>query len=193
MQMIPTEPLVVAKYFDFISLGVLIVVITLLLLSHRKQHGSVLGTISETVGATKKAHLIFAVSMSIFAPMYYAFVWFWVGPVTDMPRYFYYILGTAFICELLFIWFPARDNRGGKIHKWTASFVGLVMFIIPLILAIETAVLSPLAKYSLVVFFATSLTLLGLMFTKTFRKNTFLFECIYCLASVGTISIIAHT
>src|SRR5258706_7871387 len=98
--MFPTHPIAFWHYFDFITIGVLIIVITALMAAHHKNTGSLLGSISETVAYSKTSSIIFSITMTILFPLYYAFVWFWVLPLISAPRGFYYLLVFSALCEM---------------------------------------------------------------------------------------------
>lgn len=190
--MIPVSPLTFWEYFDVISLGALTLVIVTLLLSHRKKSGSLLSSISKTVAYSPQSSQIFSVAMTVFFPLYYAFLWFWVGPLLHMPYFYYILLAIAAFFEMIFVWMPAK-GKTNKIHTIAAAYVGFTMFILPLIILIYGTGLSKIDFTAILSFLSVSLSLLVLLAIQKLHKYTLQFEVIFCVMFLVTMSIIAHS
>ncbi len=190
--MIPDSANPFWQYFDFISLTVLLIVIGFLLFFYKKKYGSLERTISETVAHDKKYRLVFSIVICICFPLYYAFIWFWVAPLTIMPTLFYLLIALSAICELIFVLVPAKPGVRKIIHALTAGFVGVAMFVMLMLVYIYGSGLNNLMKISIIAFICISVTLAALSVFPKFRKYLFTFEIIYITAFLTTISIIAH-
>ena len=82
----PNAPLQAFQYLDAFVIVGLSLMIGKLLIDYRRKNGNMLSTISKTVVATKQSSLVFTLSMLVAFPLYYAWVWLWVGPVLAMPK-----------------------------------------------------------------------------------------------------------
>ena len=189
--MIPDAPVAFWRFFDLISLAFIFAVVSVLMISHRKRSGSLLGSISQTVAASKRSSLAFSVVMTIFFPLYYAFLWFWVWPLTSTPIYLYLLLLVSAVFEMIFVWVPATDGNSRKIHEVSAGFVGLFMFIVALVM-LHTGKISTVGSVAILVFLLVSITMLALFTIPRYRKHTFLYECIYCITFLAAMSVVAH-
>lgn len=190
--MIPETAISFWQYFDLFTLGILAVVVGLLLSSHHKTHGSLLRTVSETVAYNRKSSLIFSIAMSICFPLYYAFIWFWVAPLTNMPKAFYYLLVISAFFELVFVWVPSKAGKKKIIHEIAAGFVGITMLIITILILIYGNELTSFMRAAILIFFAVTATLAIFLSQVKFRKYLFLSEVVYIVIFIATISVIAH-
>lgn len=190
--MIPESPVLFWQYFDLIALIPIFIGVIWILISHRRNEGSYLNTISRAIAQSPKSQLGFSILMTIFFPLYYAFLWFWVGPHANAPVLFYISLALSAIAEVLFIWLPATGKGvKSKIHSVTAGFVGLVMLLAPLLLLSATP--SDVGRMAIISFFILS-GVLGVIFLfEKARRYTLLLEVIFCLGFLAMISIVAHT
>jgi hypothetical protein len=191
--MSPAGPVRLFEYFDVVTLGALAIIITWLVLIHRRKHGALLGTISQTVAASPRSSLLFSLSMTVFYPLYYAFIWLWVGPKTEMPTSFYWLLAISAIFEMIFVWVPHSEGKRVIIHQAAASVVFICMFIMTVLLLMSGHDISSIADIGLVIFLMSSLIFIGLLKLQQFRKNTFLFETLCCVLFLAAISLVAHT
>jgi hypothetical protein len=191
--MIPAVPVEFWRFFDFYTIGILFVVIGLLVRTHHNKNGAALRTISQTVAYSKPSSLIFSIVMTIFFPLYYAFIWLWVGPKVYMPVVFYYLLTISAICEMIFVWVPATIGKSRKVHEAMATIVGLAMFVLPIIILVYGKYLNITDKVSILSFIILAIILGCLLVIRRLLAYTFLFETIYCLVFLITISIIAHS
>lgn len=191
--MIPAHPVSNWQYFDLVSVGAISIMLAILLITHYRQTGSLLGTVSETVAYSKSSNLIFSIVATLFFPLYVAFLWFWVGPLTSMADYFYYLLLISAICELILVWTPSTKGNSKKIHGITASLVAIAMLFAVLLLLSQGSNLNSAAKVSIYVFLTLVIALAILLVSKKFRKYTFLYESLYCISFVIVMSVIAHT
>ncbi len=191
--MIPAHPVSNWQYFDLVSVGAISIMLAILLITHHRQTGSLLGTVSATVAYSKSSSLIFAIVATLFSPLYVAFLWFWVSPLTSMAGYFYYLLLLSAICELILVWVPSTEGNSKKIHGIAASLVAIAMPFAALLLLSQGSNLHSAAKVSIYVFLTLVIALAILLVSKKFRKYTFLYESLYCISFVIVMSVIAHT
>ncbi len=191
--MIPLSPVPFWQNFDIITLRVLFVVITILVLSQRKRTGTIMGTISQSVAHSKRSSLAFSVIMTLCFPLYYMFIWQWVGPLVGAPAYFYYVLGFAALAEMIFVWVPATTGKSRKIHEAAAYTVGIAMYVLSMTIYAYDHVLGVAAKLSLMITLLVPFIFLALMTFKKMRTYTFLYETIYVIAWLFSISLIAHS
>lgn len=191
--MIPAEPINFWEFFDFYTLGILFVVVGWLIAIHYRKNSSLLGTISQTVADSKYTSLIFSVVMTICFPLYFAFIWFWVGPYVGMPTGFYFLLAVSAICEVIFVWVPATVGRSRKVHQIMSGVVGVAMLAAPIAILAYGKNLDIRSKASIFTFMILTTILGVLLLIKKTRKYTFLYETIYCVTFLVTMSIIAHS
>ena len=189
--MIPSEPVQFWQYFDVIVIATVTAVIAWLMLTHRKKNGALLPSISQTIAADEQATLLFAVMMTVCVPLYYAFIWFWVGPLVAAPWCFYVLVAISFIAEMIFVWVPASSGKSKKIHELTAGFVGLTMLIAPLTLLFANQ-LSDAARIAIMAFVGVSLAVGLLLLVPKLRTRTLEFEIAYCVLFWALMSFIAH-
>lgn len=192
MNIVPTTPLSFLEYADLVSTSILLVVVTGLVWSYYRKHGNLRGSISETIAQDKNSRLVFSIVLTILIPLYYSFVWFWVGPLVGMPAGFYVLLAISAVCEMTFAWIPATTGFSRKIHMATANFVGIVMFLSALLFLISSSNLSKIGAVAAIVFLLVSFLLLALLIFRKMRKHTITFEIIYCLVFLAFMSIVAH-
>lgn len=191
--MIPSAPITFWKYFDFISIGALAIIIGYLVTDHRKQTGSILGTISQTVAHNPKSSLFFSLGMTVFFPAYYAYLYFWLAPHVGAPNSYYYLLIVSAIFEMIFVWVPAREGVKNTIHSVAAGIVGIFMFTLPALILVEARTINEAAKFSIVAFLVTSCLLATSLAIKKYRKYTFGYETGYCLLFLICMAIVGHT
>lgn len=129
--------------------------------------------------------------MTIAVPLYYGFLWFWVGPLVAVPWYFYILLVLSFIAEMIFVWVHATSGKRKQIHELNACFVGVMMFFIPLIF-IFAGQLTSMTAFAATVFLTLSLVMLVLLFIPKLRNYTLVYETVYCLTFLALISFIGH-
>lgn len=190
--MIPIESVQFWQYFDIIVIALVSCVVAWLMLTHRKKKGELLSSISQTIAADSRSSLIFSVMMTVAVPLYYCFIWFWVGPKVAAPWYFYALVAVSFVAEMIFVWVPATSGRSKLVHEVNASFVGLTMFLAPLALLIGGN-LSDAAHIATILFICVSLAGGALLLTPKQRKYTLTYEIIYCVLFWALISFIAHS
>ena len=152
--MFPTHPIVFWHYFDFITIAILIIVITALMSAHHRKTGALLGSISETVAYSKTSSTIFSITMTILFPLYYAFIWFWVLPLIHAPRGFYFILIFSALCEMVFVWAPATEGLSKRIHGVMTSIVVVAMYSLALLIFVHGVNIDTDARISLSIFLA---------------------------------------
>lgn len=192
--MIPAAPISFWQNFDFISMGVITVLVGALVGFHKRTIGILFNTISETIAHTPRSSLIFSIGMTIFFPLYYVFMYFWVGPRLVVPLIFYHILLVSAICELIFVWVPAVPGRKNIIHSIAAGLVGFFMLVLQIIVLATADNLNNWSRYSIITFLAVSaLMVISLAIGKVRRRYTFTYEVIYCLLFFVSMSIIAHS
>jgi hypothetical protein len=190
--MFPTSPVAFWHYFDFITVGAITIVIMGLVRAHHKKTGGLLGSISETLAYSKTSSTIFSIVMTIFFPLYYAFIWFWILPLIHAPRVFYYLLIVPTLCEIVFIWVPATVGRSKRIHKVMVGIVFIIMYVFALLILIHGIHINMAARIGLSIYLASPFILFAAMTVKSLRKYTFLYEIIYCAAFLAAISLIGH-
>ncbi len=190
--MIPSAPISFWQYFDIVVIAAVSLVVAWAMLTHRKKGRAMLPSISQTIAADKNASLLFSVVMTVCVPLYYGFIWFWLGPKVAAPWYFYALVAASFVAEMIFVWVPASSGKSKRIHELNAWFVGIVMFAVPLILLLA-AHLSQAAMVATITFLALSLVILLLLAILKTRKYTLTYEIIYCVLFWVLISFIAHT
>lgn len=191
--MFPAQPVAFWHYFDFITISILTIVLTLLIKAHHKKTGNLLGTISETVAYSKTSSLVFSITMTILFPLYYAFIWFWVLPLIDAPNWIYYLLIISAICEMVFVWAPATTGISKQIHGIMASVVAIFMFILALFILIHGVHLDVLARIALIIFLLSPIVILPAIKLKRFRKYTFICEVIVSVSFLAAMSLVGHS
>lgn len=189
--MIPVQPVLFWQYFDFVVIATVTIVVAWLMLMHRKKKGEWFASLSQTIAADRRASLIFSLMMSVAVPLYYVFIWFWLGPLVAAPWHFYALVAVSFVAEMVFVWVPATEGKSKTIHELNAWFVGVVMFVAPLILLLGAS-LSHAATVAVVTFLGLSVVLLLLLAIPKTRKHTLIYEIIYCVLFWALMSFIAH-
>lgn len=191
--MIPATPISFWQNFDFISIGAIFLIITALIAFHKKTIGILFGTISETIAHTPSSSLIFSIGMTIFFPLYYIFMYFWVGPRLVVPIVYYQLLIVSAVCEMIFVWVPAVPGKKNIIHSVAAGIVGSLMFVMPFVILTHSQHLNNYSKYSIIAFVSISLIMLLALCVRRLRRYTFTYEALYCLMFFVCMSIIAHS
>lgn len=191
--MFPAHPVALWHYFDFITIGTLTIVLTALMKAHHKKNGSLLGSISETVAYSKASRTIFSATMTICFPLYYAFVWFWVLPLIQAPRWIYYLLLFSALCEMVFVWAPATVGRSKRIHGAMVSIVVAAMYTLTLFILLRGVNISIAAGISLGLSLACPFLIGILMTAKKLHKYTFIYEVVCSVAFLASISLVGHT
>ena len=107
-----------------------------------------------------------------------------------MPAIFYYLLAIGAICELIFVWVPAKGAKT-TVHSIAAGVVGIFMFVTAVMIVIAGKNVGSLAHAGLIAFLVASVTML-VSIIKT-PKWTFTFEIIYLVGFLLAISLVAHT
>lgn len=189
--MIPPEPVAVWQYVDALVILFVSAVVVTLIASHKRSANRLLPSISQTIAANPRSSLVFSLTMTVAAPLYYGFIWLWVGPLVAAPWYFYALIAVSFLAEMVFVWVPATSGKSKRVHEITAGFVGLTMFVAPLIL-LFAANLSQSATVAVIVFIALSLIILALLAIPKTRKHTLAYEVIYCVLFWALMLFIAH-
>lgn len=189
----PAIPIKEFDFVDFIVLGVLTLVLSGMMLWHHRRNGAVLRSISATVAVEKGTSLIFSVVMSICYPLYYAWLWLWVGPKLEMPSLYYIVLAVAAFFELVFVWVPSTTGWKRQTHEFATTLVGLAMLVIPGMFLLGHKAGSTVGVVSIAVFYAVSLVLSVLLLIPRYRKHTFTYEVIFCVAFLAAASIVGHT
>ena len=180
------------KYLDAVVLAVLSTVLGSMLFARRK-NGHTLRSISATVATDKRTSLGFSILMSICYPLYYAWLWLWVGPKFDMPTAYYVVLAVAALFELVFVWVPSTTGWKCRIHRFSATVVGVGAFILPGLLLLGSQPLSVVGVISVVIFYAVTATLCMLVIIPKYRKNTYTYEVIFCTTFLLVASIVGHS
>lgn len=189
--MIPSAPVPFWQYFDVVVIAAVSIVIGWAMVTHRKKGRATLPSISQTIAADKNSHLLFAAVMTVCVPLYYGFLWFWVGPLVVAPWCFYLLLALSFVAEMVFVWVPATSGKSKRIHELNAGFVGAMMFAAPLIFLLAGQ-LTAAAVVATVTFLTLSLAMLASLAVTKLRKYTLAYEIVYCVLFWALISFIAH-
>lgn len=189
--MIPSEPVQFWRYFDIVVIATVTLVVAWLMITHRKKKGELLASISQTIAADKRSSFIFSVMMTVAVPLYYGFIWFWVGPLVAAPWHFYALVAASFVAEMVFVWVPATSGKSKRVHEITAGFVGITMFVAPLTLLIGGN-LEEAARVAIMIFTGITLIMGALLLTPNQRKYTLTYETIYCILFWALISLITH-
>lgn len=185
--MVPAEPVVFWQYFDILSVGILTILVGLFVLHETRRTKKLPQTISSAVAEHPSTSISFAIVMTIFFPLYYAFLWFWVGPYVTAPYLFYVLAIVSFICELIFVWLPAR-GKYHVIHTSTATLVGVCMFAVSVLLLSTSVDLGPIGVWSIIGFWVT--TIVAFLLARNGR--TLIAEITYCAGFLAMVSVIAH-
>ena len=188
----PNAPLQAFQYLDAFVIVGLSLIIGKLLIDYRRKNGNMLSTISKTVVATKQSSLVFTLSMLVAFPLYYAWVWLWVGPVLAMPKWFYAVVAVSAVAEMMFVLVPASSGWKQKVHEVAASFVGLVMVAIPLMFLIWSPQISPIVQQAIYAYIVACFVLVVLLVVPKYRKHTLVYEIIFCIAFWSVMSVAGH-
>lgn len=186
----------VIKGFEFVDLVVfaaLTAVLGIMIWLHYRKNGAVLRSISATVAAEKRTSLVFSVVMSVLYPLYYAWLWLWVGPKVGAPPAYYVILAVAAVFELVFVWVPSTTGWRHETHKFAATMVGFGMLILPGMFLMTAQAMSVAAMISIAVFYAVALSVSTLLVLPRYRGHTFIYEVLYCAAFLVAASIVGHS
>lgn len=181
--------------FEFVDIFVaagLSLALASMLWWHHKKTSRVLGSISQTVAASRRKSLMFSLTMSVAYPLYYLWLWLWVGPSLMMPSAYYIVLVFSAVAELIFVWVPATDGVKRRVHETAAAFVGLAMLILPALILLNVRNPSELSKAVIFVYFGVCAVLLVLLASTKYRRHTFTYEVIYCLAFLVAMSVVGR-
>ena len=188
------EPVIFWKFFDFISLLFIIVMVLVLISFHYRKNKNLHKTISETLATNRVSSIIFSIVMTIFFPLYYAFLWFWVGYLINAPTIYFLVLIFSSICEAIFVWVPAKGvGLSRRIHTVTTALVALAMIALPVILIVTLSILNNVDQIAIYSFLGVTILLVIILPTQFFKKYTIYFEAIFCLLFLTMMSIIAHS
>ncbi|MCW1908261.1 MAG: hypothetical protein KIH63_002870 [Candidatus Saccharibacteria bacterium] len=193
IDLIPSQPVNGVQYIDLLVLPLLAAIIFRLLHKARGLNGSLGKTISETLALDKQLYISFSIVMSILYPLYYAFLWLWLGPQTQMPQMFYAVLAVAVVFEMIFVWVPARGQKQLITHIISAGMVGVCMLASSIILLLTGLGLGAIAIAMLWVFILSSLVMAGLLLIPRFRKYMFVYEITYITLFLISFSFAAHS
>jgi hypothetical protein len=91
-------------------------------------------TFSEHVADNKWALALFMLLFPLMTVAYYYFLASWFGPHFDMPVAYYWLLGAAFVSQLVFTWVPARKGRMVQLHTGFAIVTTSVMMAIAVLI-----------------------------------------------------------
>lgn len=130
--------------------------------------------------------------MTIFFPLYYAFLWFWVGPLLQMPPVYYTLLFISALSEMTFVWVPAT-GRSYKIHAISAAYVGLTMLLLPILILVCGIGLTFASSVFIYAFLVITIGIMASLAFRSMRKYTLHFEVLFCVAFLMMMSIIAHS
>ncbi|QQS18756.1 hypothetical protein IPL68_01630 [Candidatus Saccharibacteria bacterium] len=190
--MIPSVPIAFWQYVDLIILVPFFALLAGLLAKHYRSNGSFLKTISHTIAASPKSSRIFSLSMTVIAPVYYSFVWFWAAPRMVISEAFYWILVPMLLSELLFVWLPAN----AVYTKWHTPFavftmVGMVAEVV--IITLSAKYLSTWAEAMFLAFLGTACIFVAVLVLERLKRYVFLLEVIFCAVFLLAMSLAAHT
>lgn len=192
IQLIPDTPLVAVQYFDLAVILIVSIVSGGLMVMHRTREGALLPSISQTIAADEQASRMFSLMMSICVPLYYVWIWFWLGPLTIAPWYFYVLVAMSFIAEMIFVWMPATNGRSKQIHQYAAGFVGAVMIAAPFMLLFSSQ-LGQAAELAIEAYLLVTVIFASLLLVPKLRKYTLQFEIAYCVIFWTLMSFIGHS
>ena len=178
------------QHFDLVSLSVLTVFVSILIVLQVCKKRVTPVTISQSVASSPKSSLAFSIIMTIFFPLYYCFLWFWVGPYISAPVIFYVLLTLSFVAELIFVWAPA-NGKTKLVHSISAGTVGVLMLLSSIIIFVAAINVSDIARISITVFWVTSV-IAALSLLKRYRKYTFVAELLFCAGFLIMMSIVAR-
>lgn len=181
------------EYTDLVILAMLCAVLGGLMFIYHRKNGGMLRSISATVAAEKGTSLTFSAVMSVCYPLYYAWLWLWVGSKLSMPHLYYVILAVAAFFELVFVWVPSTTGWKKRIHEFATTIVALGMLIIPGMFLLGSHAVSSVGVVFIAIFYAVSLAISTLLLLPRFRKQTLIYEVIFCVAFLAAASIVGHT
>jgi small basic protein len=193
IDLIPSQPVSAFQYTDLIVLPLLAAIIFRLLHKARGLSGSLGKTISETLALDKQLYTSFSIVMSILYPLYYAFLWLWLGPHVQMPKVFYVTLAVAVIFEMIFVWVPARGRKQLATHVFAAGVVGACMLASSVILLLTGVGIGSIATAMLWIFIVSSFVMACLLLIPRHRKYIFSFEIAYITLFLIAFSFAAHS
>ena len=163
-----------------------------LIILHHKKYGSLESTISKTIAKRKSSRRAFSVTMMIFFPLYYAFLYFWVGPMTHMPDIFYALILLSAMFELIFVWVPAAGDTE-RVHEVTAGLVSIGMILLMVIMVICGYGLTLTDYIAASCFILLAVSTVLIVYLRKLKRHTFMMEFVYCAAFALAMSIIAHS
>ncbi len=129
--MTPEAPVEFWKNADLVSLAAILFVVGGSLLLFRLRGGTFGVTISDTVARHRWLLICFVTVMCVFFPIYYAYLWLWLLPLTGTPVWMYGILLLAGIAELGFVLVPSRHGWRRRFHQVCASITAGAMLLLP--------------------------------------------------------------
>ena len=130
--------------------------------------------------------------MTIFFPLYYAYVWIWVLLTVAAPHWSYITLAISTLNKMAFVWVPATVARSKRIHQFTAGIVEIFMWLLALLILLEGNNLNITSRISLIITLITPIVLLLCMLNTKLRKYTFIYEVVYCSVFLATLSVLGH-
>lgn len=188
------EPIRFWEYFDFISLGFIVITIAVLIGLYYRKNKTLQKTISETVADNRTSSIIFSAVMTIFFPLYYGFLWFWVGYLINAPPAYFIVLIVSGISEMLFVWLPAKGNgMRRRIHGIAVSVVGLAMLILPVLILLYSNNVDATGYYTIYAFLGVTVLIGAALLTGLFKKYTIQFEVAFCSVFLVMMSVVGHS
>lgn len=179
------------KYLGVLSIAFIVVVGVYIL---KRWPADKRGTFSEHVAKHRSAFIIFALSLTLSTFLYYAFLWFWVGPHLDVSIFYYWGLLIAFIPQLIFTWIPADDGLNKLAHTATASLVGIMMPVLVVIILLSSTALSLISITLGWIFVISSVAgLVAYMIKKANIRHLLLYEITYFVYFWSLINIFAYS
>lgn len=143
-------------------------------------------TFSEHVADNKWALVVFMSLFPLMTIAYYYFLAAWFGPNFNMPPMYYWLLGAAFVSQLVFTWVPARKGRMVQLHTGFAIVTTSVMMAIAVLILTNPETQQDVLKVGLsLAYLVSSLAIFVSYFLRrriTFvRRNLFALEMIFFL------------
>jgi hypothetical protein len=154
-------------------------------------------TFSEHVADNKWALAIFMLLFPLMTVAYYYFLAAWFGPNFNMPAIYYWLLGAAFISQLVFTWIPARKGRMVRLHTGFALVTTSVMMLIAVLILANAEIQQDAMRVALSIAY---LVLSVLIFVSYFlrrriafvRRNLFALEMIFFLLFWTYVALLTH-
>jgi hypothetical protein len=113
------------KYLGLYSvlLGTLFVMYVL-----AKYRGDKSMTISLHVASHSSARLLFGLTATLAAILFYPFLWQWFVPTFHLPELFYWCVVIPGICQVLLGWVPDIPGLLNRVHNTAAFLAGACVF-----------------------------------------------------------------